>query len=137
MNDVKMEQDGKREVNDILCKKWTLAKVQRRNLYLQRTRVSEARAIQIYPKKAWSDQWLRLIIQHPQAGALLWPLAAQCGREKQIFFHSCCPKFKSSAMQLENGDLVTPANRAFHFCCVLFFIITLFETRRVPMILPL
>ena len=39
-------------------------------------------------------------------------------------------------MQLDNGKLVTPANKAFHFCYVLFFIITFFEISRVPMILP-
>ena len=51
-------------------------------------------------------------------------LAAQCDCKQQFFYYSCCPKLKSSAMQLDNGKLVTPANKAFHFCYVLFFIIT-------------
>ena len=56
MNDVKMEQHGKREVNDILYKKkWTLDKGQTWNFHLRRTRISEARAIQTYRKKARSD----------------------------------------------------------------------------------
>ena len=136
MNDVKMEQHGKREVNDILYKKkWTLDKGQTWNFHLRRTRISEARAIQTYRKKARSDQWIRLTIQCSKAGASLWPLAAQCDCEQQIFYYYCCPKFKSSALQLENGKLVTPAKKAFHFCHVLFFTWTLFEISRVPMIL--
>ena len=38
-------------------------------------------------------------------------------------------------MQLDNGKLVTPANKAFHFSYVLFFIITFFEISGEPMIL--
>ena len=116
---------GKEKYMTFFTKKWTPDKGQRWNFNLQRTRISEARATQTYPKKA----------QHYQAGASLRPLAAQCDCKQQFFYYSCCPKLKSSAMQLDNGKLVTPVNKAFHFCYVLFFIITFFKISRVPMIL--
>ena len=109
MNDVKMEQHGKREVNDILYKKkWTLDKGQTWNFHLRRTRISEARVIQTYRKKARSDQWIRLTIQCSEAGASLWPLAAQCDCEQQIFYYSCCTKFKSSGLLYLTNFLPIP-----------------------------
>lgn len=137
MNDVKMDKHGKGEENDILYKNSGHLTKDRdgisifKELGFQRPELSKRIKRRLEVISESDSQYSR----HSKAGASLWPPAAQCDCKQQIFYYYCCPKFKSAAMELENGKLVTPAKKAFHFCHVLFFISTLFEISRVPMIL--